>query len=118
MHQNTYRKQKMPVKKCMIQGLVLSESSHNSIREINKRVKNMKLLSALYGSTAIYQIFFKNTFATATYNISTADWETFARGATSIPAITRKIIKNEALSHFTNKTGKELKFWQCVYESS
>ncbi|EJI6686356.1 hypothetical protein NFT56_004534 [Vibrio parahaemolyticus] len=107
----------MAVKKCMIQGLVLSESSHDSIREINKRVKNMKLLSALYGSTAIYQIFFKNTFATATYNISTADWETFARGATSIPIITRKIIKNEALMHFTSKTGKELKFWQCIYES-
>ncbi|GHX20593.1 hypothetical protein VCSRO157_1062 [Vibrio cholerae] len=107
----------MAIQSCMIQGLVLSESSLESIKEINRKVTNIQLLSVLYGSTAIYQIFFKNNFATATYNISTSDWETFARGATSIPVITRKIIKNEALGHFTNKTGKELKFWQCVYES-
>ncbi|NMU75684.1 hypothetical protein HKB17_01060, partial [Vibrio parahaemolyticus] len=105
-----FKAEDIAVKKFMIQGLVVSESSHNSIREINKRVTNMKLLSVLGGSTATYQIFFKNTFATATYNISTADWETFARGATSIPIITRKIIKNEAFMPFTSKTGKELKF--------
>jgi len=105
------------IKKCRIQGLELSPSSLESIKEINRKVKNMKLLSALYGSTAIYQVFFKNNFATATYNLSTADWDTFSRGVTSIPVITRKIIKDEALSHFTNKTGNELKFWQCVYES-
>ncbi|USD66996.1 hypothetical protein [Vibrio sp. SCSIO 43136] len=107
----------MATKKCMIQGLILSESSQESIREINRKVQNMKLISGLIGTTAIYQVFFKNSFATATYNISTSDWETFARAATSIPVITRKIIKNEALAHFTNKTGDELKFWQCVYEN-
>ncbi len=105
------------MKKCNIHNLKFSDSSNESIKEINRKVKNMQFLSVLYGSAAVFQVLFKNNAATATYSITTTDWDAFARGASAIPKITRKIIKDEALSHFTNKTGNELKFWQCVYES-
>ncbi len=77
----------------------------------------MQFLSALYGSTAIYSIIFKNNLPTATYSMSTYDWDAFAKGAASIPKITRRIIKDEALSHFVSKRGDELKFWMCVHEN-
>lgn len=105
------------IKKCNIHGLKFSASSNESISEIKRKVKNMQLLSALYSSTAVYSVFFKNNLPTATYNISTYDWDAFARGVASIPKITRRIIKDEAFSHFVNKRGDELKFWMCVHEN-
>lgn len=102
-----------------ITGLTFSSSGVKAIEEI-RRVQDLgKMLTVLMGGSVLISIFVGRTGVEhplgSAWNISQTEWSTWSQAMVSVPAITRKRIRDiAAMESLRSLSGPEREFWKAV----
>ena len=109
-------------------NLKLEPCCYKTIKGINQRIKNAKLLAATIGGYSIFNMFFSYpgggaiVSSTSTiYTVTKTDWLELSNVLTSIGKIARREAANDAgvevVKHQSDNNLKCRLFWEGVYES-
>lgn len=108
---------------CTITDLKLSLKSKRSVEDVRDVMKHGDMLSSAVSLVPVYQIFFgtpsvRNAAFESGISIREYDWEQWGDAMFATNKITKHKIANISGNMMIMTSGKEQKFWRCVYESA
>ena len=101
-----------------ISGLRLDQASKEGLQRIHRIHNLSNVLATTMAAGTLTNIFAGNGAGESIYNISTNDWQTFAKAVRAIPDIAQNRIRQEAslqvLEHGNDI--KQERFWKAIYD--
>ncbi len=100
-----------------IDNLSLSERSKDTIETIRSIREAANVLATALSAGAMYEMFAGSQFIEASVNVTTYDFEEFAKTMKGVPAIARRRVEQEAMRTFLDvRNYQEKQFWRAIYE--
>jgi hypothetical protein len=100
-----------------------SSRTNDAIAEMNRIIDMANLLERILMVVPFFQMFAgRKSFAgvstaSAGYQVSTSDWNTFSDAIKGVEGIKRKKLEQVAFTASYSSIGEERKFWECVYNA-
>lgn len=105
---------------CNIGAFTPSSRTQDAIKDMNNVIDMSSVLSAIVTMVPLFQIFAgKKSFlgvatASASYNIHTGEWKTFADAVNGVELVKKDRLRFIATQAELYSVGEERKFWRCV----
>ncbi|MBP3140813.1 hypothetical protein ACTFQF_06155 [Aliivibrio fischeri] len=108
---------------CSIKGFEPSNRTKEYIEQMDHITDMSSVLEKILFAIPFFQIFagrdsYKGVaLASASYNVSTYDWQLYESAVKAIAPIERERLENVAMRAMLDTSGEERKFWECVYNA-
>ncbi|PSW04465.1 hypothetical protein [Photobacterium lipolyticum] len=108
---------------CQVNHFEPSFKTKEAIEDMNNIVEMSSYLDTILRAIPFFQIFAdRNSYlgvstVSASYQISTSDWKSYADAISAVPQIKRNRLEFIAGQAMNSTMGEESKFWGCVYNA-